>query len=88
VRSTPFSFLTSHFSFFVGNGRRHPIRVHCFRRVNVESVGQAREEIKECAIVDRFRNLGIAPTHITQALNLLIADAIGVAGEGAYKFQQ
>ena len=48
-------------------------------RMDVESIGEPHKKIEERTIVDRFSDLGIAPTDVSQSLDLLVGDAIRVS---------
>ena len=56
--------------------------------MDVEGIRETHEEVEEGAIVDRFRDLGVAPPGIAQSLDLLVGDAIGVPGQGLDELQQ
>ena len=57
-------------------------------RMDVEGIRETHEEVEERPLVDRFRNLGVAPPGLAQSLDLLVRDAIGVPGQGLDELQQ
>ncbi len=67
---------------------RGAIRVHQRRRMNVEGIGEAHEEIEQGTVVDRLRNLRIGPAHVAELLHLGIRDAVGMLGQRADELQQ
>ena len=56
--------------------------------MDVEGIGEAHEEVEERAVVDGFGDLGVGPPNLTQSLDLLVRDAIGVPGQCFDEFQQ
>jgi hypothetical protein len=56
--------------------------------MDVEGIRETYEEIEERPIVDRFRDLGVAPAGLAQTLHLVVGDAIGVPGQGFDELQQ
>ena len=55
--------------------------------MDVKGIRKAHEEIEERAIVDRFRDLAVAPSGLAQSLDLLVRDAIGVSRQGFDELQ-
>jgi len=56
--------------------------------MDVEGVGKAHEEVEERTIVNGFGDLRVRPASLTQPLDLLVGDAIRVAGERFDEFQE
>ena len=56
--------------------------------MDVKGIREAHEEIEERAIVDRFRDLGVAPSGLAQSLDLLVRDAIGMPRQRFDELQQ
>jgi hypothetical protein len=56
--------------------------------MDIKRVGEAYEEIEKGAVVNGFCNLGVAPPHVAQLLDLFVRDAIRVSGERFDEFQQ
>ncbi len=56
--------------------------------MDIEGIGEADEQVEERAVVNGFRDLGIGPAHVTQALDLLVRDAVGIPGQRLNEFQQ
>ena len=48
--------------------------------MDVEGIGKAHEEVEERAVVDGFGDLRVRPPGLAQPLDLLVGDAIRVAG--------
>lgn len=56
--------------------------------MDVEGIGQTDEEIEERPVVNGFRDLRVGPSDITQALDLLVSNAVGVSCQRLDKFQK
>ena len=56
--------------------------------MDVEGIGKAHEEVEQGAVVDGFGDLGVVPPGLTEAFDLPIADAMSMARQGLYEFQQ
>ena len=56
--------------------------------MDVEGVGKAHEKVEERAIIDGFGDLGVGPPRLAQSLDLLVRDAVGMAGERLDEFEE
>ena len=56
--------------------------------MDIEGIGKAHEEVEERAVIDGFGDLGVGPADLTEPLDLLIGDAIGVPRQGLDEFQK
>ena len=56
--------------------------------MDIEGIGKAHEEVEQCAVIDGFGDLGVGPADLTEPLDLLIGDAIGVPGQGLDELQK
>ena len=48
--------------------------------MNAEGIGKPHEEVEKRAVVDSLGNLRVGPPGLTEPLDLLVGDAVGVAG--------
>ena len=64
------------------------IGVSTGRRMDVEGIRQANEQVEQCSIVDRFGHLLISPSGTSQLLHLTIGNSVGVPGKCAHKVEQ
>jgi hypothetical protein len=56
--------------------------------MNVEGIGKAHEEVEERAVIDGFGDLGVGPPGLTEPLDLLVGDPVGVPGQRLDEFQE
>src|SRR5262249_2764742 len=68
--------------------RRHALRIHQRGRMDIESISDAHQHVEERPVVHRLSDLRLAPAPVAQALHLFVGNAVGMAGQGADKFQQ
>ena len=68
--------------------RWDPVCIGHWWRVNIERVRNANVHVEYRAYVHSLRDLGVGPSHVAQALDLLIRDPIGVASESLNELQQ
>jgi len=56
--------------------------------MDVEGIGEADKEIEERSVIDGFRDLGIGPPDLTQLLDLLVRNAVGMSRERLDELQE
>ena len=56
--------------------------------MDVEGIGKAHEEVEKRAVVDSLGNLSVGPPDLTEPLDLLVGDAVGVEGQRLDEFQE
>jgi hypothetical protein len=67
---------------------RNSCRLVGGRRLDAERVRKAYEKAEQSRHIRRLGDLLVGPTHVAQALDLLVGDAVGRARDRAGEFQQ
>ena len=56
--------------------------------MDVEGIGKADEKVEERSVVNGFRNLRVGPSDLTQALDLLVRNAVGMPRQRFDEFEE